>query len=127
MVIFQLNLETILKSLEAFKETNYSKILSKKEINLNEINKMENIKKDGNINLSDAAVFEQISKKNRKFRLLGHTDSIFSISISPDKKFIISGSYDETIRLWSIYTKSTLVIYSGHFAPVLSVKFSPFS
>lgn len=85
-------------------------------------NKPEEAGKD-----SDAAAFEQIAKKNKKFKLLGHIDSIFSVSISPDKKYIISGSYDETIRLWSIYTKTTLVIYSGHFAPVLSVKFSPFS
>ena len=124
-----------MKSLEQFKETNYTKILSKKD--LNNLTEQNNEKKnDGNLNNTipnengeyyDETVFEQISKKNRKFKLLGHTDSIFSISISPDKKYIISGSYDETIRFWSIYTKTTLVIYLGHFAPVLSVKFSPFS
>ena len=126
----------MLKSLESFKETNYTKILSKKELNNLESNanpmKKENKESQEkqeilNNNNNESAVFDQVSKKNRKFKLLGHTDSIFSISISPDKKFIISGSFDETIRLWSIYTKSTLVIYTGHFAPVLSVKFSPFS
>jgi len=76
---------------------------------------------------SEGDVYEEIIKKQRKFKLLGHTDAIFSVSISPDKKYIVSGSYDETIRLWSIYTKSTLVIYKGHFSPVLCVKFSPFS
>lgn len=138
----------MLKSLEQFKETNYTKILSKKDLNnLNEqqqqsINEKkkdtnnnnntnnqtsQNQKQAENADYYDEAVFEQIINKNRKFKLLGHTDSIFSISISPDKKYIISGSYDETIRLWSVYTKTTLVVYLGHFAPVLSVKFSPFS
>lgn len=131
----------MLKSLEQFKETNYTKILSKKDLNnlnneqLTNEKKNEaqnnqssqNQKQDENAEYYDEAVFEQITKKNRKFKLLGHTDSIFSISISPDKKYIISGSYDETIRLWSLYTKTTLVVYLGHFAPVLSVKFSPFS
>jgi WD40 repeat protein len=154
--------------LESFKKTNYTKILSKKELNNLEVNPYQNhsqnqgkdhnqnynqnlgynqtysqshINKESkekednnNDNQSDnfnrkneSAVFEEITKKNRKFKLLGHSDSIFSISISPDKKFIVSGSFDETIRLWSIYTKSTLVIYTGHFAPILSVKFSPYS
>lgn len=128
----------MLKSLEKFKETNYSKILSKKDLNnLNEQasneknsdldNQNQTTKQIENTDYYDEVVFEQITKKNRKFKLLGHTDSIFSVSISPDKKFIISGSYDETIRLWNIYTKTTLVVYLGHFAPVLSVKFSPFS
>jgi len=96
---------------------------SEKKIDLNH----PNLKTDETQSYYDEAVFQEITKKNRNFKLLGHTDSIFSISISPDKKYIISSSYDETIRLWSIYTKTTLVIYLGHFAPVLCVKFSPFS
>jgi WD40 repeat protein len=75
----------------------------------------------------EGVIFDEIKKRQRKFKLLGHTDSVFSVSISPDKRYIISGSYDETVRLWSLHTKSTLVVFKGHFAPVLSVKFSPFS
>ncbi len=140
----------MLKSLEQFKESNYTKILSKKDLNnLNneqpqsanerkfettinpQIGQNQNLKpkqeENNNPDNYDEAVFEQINRKNRMFKLMGHTDSIFSISISPDKKYIISGSFDETIRLWSLYTKKTFVVYLGHFAPVLSVKFSPFS
>jgi WD40 repeat protein len=78
-------------------------------------------------NFIDGVIFKEIQNRQRKFKLNGHTDSVFSVSISPDKRYLISGSYDESIRLWSIHSKSTLVIYKGHFAPVLSVKFSPFS
>ena len=87
------------------------------------INKSEFEKVDEN----DGFIFDEIKKRQRKYKLCGHTDSIFSVSISPDKRYIISGSYDESIRLWSIHTRNTLVIFKGHFAPVLSVKFSPFS
>lgn len=73
------------------------------------------------------SAFDEIIKKHRMIKLVGHTGSIYSINISPEKKYLISGSYDETIRLWNFVTKNTLVIYKGHFAPVLSVKFSPFS
>jgi WD40 repeat protein len=82
---------------------------------------------DENETTGEGSVYDEIIKKQRKFKLHGHSDAVFSLSISPDKKYIISGSYDESIRLWSIYTKSCLVCYKGHFSPVLSVKFSPFS
>ena len=73
------------------------------------------------------SAFEEIIKKHRMIRLVGHTGSVFGISISPDRKYLISGSYDESVRLWNFVTKNTLVIYKGHFSPVLCVKFSPFS
>jgi transcription initiation factor TFIID subunit 5 len=56
---------------------------------------------------------------------MGHEGSIFSVSISPDKQYILSASFDESIRLWNIYLEQNLVIFKGHFSPVLSVKFSP--
>lgn len=88
---------------------------------------IENDEKEENTKEGEEDVYEEIIKKQRKFKLCGHTDAIFSISISPDKKYIISGSYDQTVRLWSILTRTNLVVYKGHFSPVLSVKFSAFS
>ena len=73
------------------------------------------------------SAFDEIIKNHRMIKLVGHTGSIYGISISPYKKYLISGSYDESVRLWNFVTKNTLVIYKGHFAPVLCVKFSPFS
>ena len=113
----------MLKGLEEYKDTNMPKISGKK-IDGEDIFRSSEIEEEP---VLEESVYEDIIKKQRKFKLFGHTDAVFSVSISPDKKYIISGSYDEAIRLWSIYTKTTLVVYKGHFSPVLSVKFSPFS
>ena len=72
-------------------------------------------------------VYECITSRHRKFSLYGHTESIFSISISSNNDNIISGSYDTTIRLWNLHTKTCIAIFKGHFSPILSVKFSPLS
>ena len=34
--------------------------------------------------------------------LEGHTDSVTSVSFSPNGALLASGSYDETIKLWNI-------------------------
>jgi transcription initiation factor TFIID subunit 5 len=78
-------------------------------------------------NPNPPSAYDEIIKNHRSFKLVGHTGSVFSLSISPDKKYLVSGSYDETIRLWNFVTRNTLVIFKGHFSPVLCVKFSPFS
>jgi WD40 repeat protein len=115
-----------LKKLEEYKESNLYKL----NLRRGEINPYTGINKEikgSTIKEEDEDVYEEIIRKKRKFRLCGHTDAIFSISISPDKKYIVSGSYDQTVRLWSILTRTNLVVYKGHFSPVLSVKFSSYS
>lgn len=63
--------------------------------------------------------------RKRELLLIGHSSSVMAISISPLNYFIISGSLDCTIRLWSIHTNSTLMIYKGHTFPIWDLKFSP--
>jgi transcription initiation factor TFIID subunit 5 len=70
-------------------------------------------------------LYELITKSHRKFTLYGHQSAVYSISISPDNQYLISGSYDSTIRLWNLHTKTCFGVYKGHFCPILCVKFSP--
>ena len=34
--------------------------------------------------------------------LEGHTDAVKSVCVSPDEKYIISGSKDKTIKIWDM-------------------------
>ena len=131
MVKSRFNLDETLKSLKEFKELNFAKIIKNKEEKLFEAQKLEkNKEKDLKIKITsdeETGAYEEIIKHHRMIKFQGHNGSIFGVNISPDKKYLISCSYDETIRLWSFFTKTTLVVFKGHFAPVLCVKFSPFS
>jgi WD40 repeat protein len=33
--------------------------------------------------------------------LVGHSDNVYSVAVSPDGQYIASGSRDQTVRLWS--------------------------
>eukprot|EP01121_Diplochlamys_sp_Union-15-3_P022379 TRINITY_DN949_c0_g1_i3.p1 TRINITY_DN949_c0_g1~~TRINITY_DN949_c0_g1_i3.p1 ORF type:complete len:333 (+),score=40.66 TRINITY_DN949_c0_g1_i3:721-1719(+) len=57
--------------------------------------------------------------------LVGHSGSIFGLSFAPDNQYLLSSSEDTTIRLWSMETKTCLVVFKGHYYPVWSVRFSP--
>ena len=39
--------------------------------------------------------------------LKGHTDFVFSVSFSPDGKRIVSGSDDNTLKVWNISSLDT--------------------
>jgi WD40 repeat protein len=56
----------------------------------------------------------------------GHTDSVESVAFSPDGTRIVSGSYDETIRIWDAQTGEEVVEpLKGHTGEIRSVAFSP--
>ncbi|KAH6712682.1 putative WD-repeat protein [Leptodontidium sp. MPI-SDFR-AT-0119] len=57
--------------------------------------------------------------------LEGHTDPVTSIAFSPDGKQVVSGSGDETMRLWDAATGAALQTLEGHTNWVRSVTFSP--
>ena len=59
--------------------------------------------------------------------LLGHSGSVFGLSLSSDQRFLLSSSDDSTIRLWHTDTARNLVAYKGHTSPVWDVAFSPLS
>ena len=58
--------------------------------------------------------------------LKGHINSVTSVAFSPDGKKIVSGSYDQTIRVWDAETgKEIIQPLEGHSGYVNSVAFSP--
>lgn len=65
------------------------------------------------------ALYETEAKageKNRKpvHMFLGHTNEVWSVAVSPDDQFLVSGSSDQTFRLWDIKSgRNILTIFVG--------------
>ncbi|KIM92953.1 hypothetical protein OIDMADRAFT_94684, partial [Oidiodendron maius Zn] len=57
--------------------------------------------------------------------LEGHSGLVYSVAFSPDGTQIVSGSLNETVRLWDAATGAALRMLEGHLGFVYSVAFSP--
>jgi hypothetical protein len=58
-------------------------------------------------------------------KIQGHADAVGSVAFSPDGQSIISGSYDNTVRVWDATTGTEQHTMHGHEDWVRSVAFSP--
>jgi WD40 repeat protein len=54
-----------------------------------------------------------------------HDQGVQSVAFSPDGHSILSGGYDNTLKLWDIVTGKELRTFTGHPNAVFSVAFSP--
>ncbi|CAE6472679.1 unnamed protein product [Rhizoctonia solani] len=72
------------------------------------------------------SLFDAQSANSTAHSLLGHTDWVHSIDISPDGKRIVSGSHDMAICVWdSITGQQVLGPLTKHTGWVLIVRYSP--
>ncbi len=78
-------------------------------------------------------VWETSSKQNEKnsqdpqpiYTLMGHSHIVSSLAISADAKFLVSGSQDQTIRVWNLATGELVHTLKGHRDSVNAVALSP--
>ena len=43
-----------------------------------------------------------------------HTENITGLAITSDNKFIVSCSYDKTVRVWNLQNKNQEAVLEGH-------------
>src|SRR5262249_32741374 len=58
------------------------------------------------------AIWETATGRNVQ-KFVGHKDTVWSVAISPDVKYLLSGSEDNTVRLWDITTGQEIRRYPG--------------
>ncbi|WP_077920334.1 cytochrome D1 domain-containing protein [Spirosoma sp. 209] len=56
---------------------------------------------------------------------IGHTNHVFSVALSSDGRYALSGSYDKTVKLWEVETGREVRTFTGHADQVVSVALSP--
>lgn len=57
--------------------------------------------------------------------LIGHSDAVWSVILSPDGKTLISGSADQTIKTWNVETGKVKNTLSGHTNVIRSLALTP--
>ncbi|MFW9872907.1 MAG: WD40 repeat domain-containing protein [Candidatus Thorarchaeota archaeon] len=58
--------------------------------------------------------------------LKGHKKTICTIHISPDKKYLASGSYDGIVKILDLNSRGELMSFNPYAKNVSSVAFSPY-
>ena len=59
--------------------------------------------------------------KRQETVLQGHTSSVLTVAVTSDNKYIVSGSDDNTIRIWNLLEKRQETVFRGHTDSVNSV------
>jgi ribosome assembly protein 4 len=51
-------------------------------------------------------------------RMTGHQQPVNHVQFSPDGRFIVSASFDKSLRVWDGYNGSFIWVLRGHVGPV---------
>ena len=77
------------------------------------------------ISRKETIAWNTSSRKPYYVTYTGHTAPVNTVAVSPDGKWIISGSDDKTLRIWSTKTRKVHQVLPGHNSSILKVAISP--
>ena len=70
-------------------------------------------------------LWEPATDKREKALMVGHQQLVNQVVFSPDGRWILSASFDKSVRLWDGTTGGFVATLRGHVAPVYQVAWSP--
>lgn len=68
---------------------------------------------------------EKFEEVGMSYRLVGHSGPVYGLRVFASNKFLVSGSQDCTVCLWSLDLLSLLGVYKAHAFPVWCVDVAP--
>jgi len=74
---------------------------------------------------ADAALVRALTRLPNRQQFVGHTAWVYAVAVSPDGKYVLTGSLDNTARLWEAASGREIRSFTGHNAGVVAVAFSP--
>jgi len=92
---------------------------------LNKLSKKYDLSQKESSILSAKQIIKNYCPLHLIFSKKAHEEIILDLAVSPDKKTLVSCSFDNTIKLWDIESGKELSMLYGHTDSVNSVKFLP--
>ncbi|EGR31123.1 notchless family protein, putative [Ichthyophthirius multifiliis] len=91
---------------------------------LEKYNKLKGNKNERLISGSDdntLFLWDPIASSKPVFRMTGHTKPVNHSQFSPDGRFVISASFDKSLKLWDGYTGAFIAHFRGHVNSVYQI------
>jgi WD40 repeat protein len=68
---------------------------------------------------------KNIDQREYVNELIGHTDLVMSVALSSDGLYAVSGSWDNTVRVWELFSGRCIGLLEGHTGGIVSIVISP--